>query len=209
MQIVFETFLEKLSENADETDFRDAMAGAAPSAAGPGSSCGAIRHSGMIWPLHWSGPNGWNTGHRSTLLRRASTWRARRSVSRTPLGVTKPYFCNGCGHSNVSTVLRRTGDCQKPCFCRKRAVAASASPAGARRFASGGFAPGNRRSADRQTAGPGRLERSSRPSARPHPPRHSPWSCADEWRVQGVRCLSATERIAHFVSWRTNPCNQS
>ncbi|MCF6115242.1 MULTISPECIES: hypothetical protein [Mesorhizobium] len=29
MQIVFETFLEKLSESVDEADFREAMAGAA------------------------------------------------------------------------------------------------------------------------------------------------------------------------------------
>ncbi|NGO54515.1 DUF2285 domain-containing protein [Mesorhizobium camelthorni] len=26
--------------------------------------------------MHWSGPNGWKIGHRSTSLRRASTWRA-------------------------------------------------------------------------------------------------------------------------------------
>ncbi|RWQ17652.1 DUF2285 domain-containing protein [Mesorhizobium sp.] len=52
----------------------------------------------MIWPRHWSGPNGWNIGHCSTSLRRASTWRAGAfcfadSVARDPAVFWCPRRC--------------------------------------------------------------------------------------------------------------------
>lgn len=46
----------------------------------------------MIWPWHCSAPSGWNIGHRSTSLRRASTWRAGASCFADSLGRDAAIF---------------------------------------------------------------------------------------------------------------------